>query len=450
MRTKDLAVVCIGRFSPPTKGHSVVFKKVNDLSNELDADGWIFTTTSYWKTNKASNAEDRMRNPIPFEFKIELLQEIVLENDWSIQVYDKEDASNPVLAAKKLYEMGYTGVTFIAGSDRVEGGEDEYESMVKSYNGKEYDLDPLTFEKAGDRLSGASSDTDFIKTISGTKLRQCVLNDDFDSFSKMIDSHDEDLKLELFGIIKSNFDEIQQIDTNKANAKKARDAANAQKRADIDARKAARLANKSESSLHEKDEILKSELDKGIADEDEEHGDTFLKYIKKARDLHDMETDVAKDHLTQVDPEYYSKIQKFFNTRQLEQMCFDSFEEEIESHFDLIESVVKELSVLHDLDSDYLWEQFSDEELLEYAVDAKGHKSSTGGLTKKGRDAYNKETGSHLQAPVTTPPSELDPDSKAAKRRKSFCARMGGMKGPMKKPNGEPTRKALALKKWNC
>ena len=266
----------------------------------------------------------------------------------------------------------------------------------------------------------------------------------------MIDSHDEDLKLELFGIIKSNFDEIQQIDTNKANAKKARDAANAQKRADIDARKAARLANKSESSLHEKDEIIKSELDKGIADEDEEHGDTFLKYIKKARDLHDMETDVAKDHLTQVDPEYYSKIQKFFNTRQLEQMCFDSFEEEIESHFDLIESVVKELSVLHDLDSDYLWEQFSDEELLEYAVDAKGHKSSTGGLTKKGRDAYNKETGSHLQAPVTTPPSELDPDSKAAKRRKSFCARMGGMKGPMKKPNGEPTRKALALKKWNC
>jgi hypothetical protein len=313
MRTKDLAVVCIGRFAPPTKGHSVVFKKVNDLSNDLDADGWIFTTTSYWKTNKASNAEDRMRNPIPFQFKIELLQEIVLENNWSIQVYDKPDASSPVLAAKKLYEMGYTGVTFIAGSDRVEGGEDEYESIVKSYNGKEYYLDPLTFEKAGDRLSSAASDTDFIKTISGTKLRQCVLNDDFDSFSKMIDSHDEDLKLELFGIIKNNFDEIQQIDINKANVKKARDAANAQKRADIDARKAARLANKSESSLREEDEIIKSELDKGIADENEEHGNTFLKYIKKARDLHDMETDVAKDHLTQVDPEYYSKIQKFFN-----------------------------------------------------------------------------------------------------------------------------------------
>jgi hypothetical protein len=89
------------------------------------------------------------------------------------------------------------------------------------------------------------------------------------------------------------------------------------------------------------------------------------------------------------------------------------------------------------------------EEIEEAAVDAKGHKSSTGGLTQKGRDAYNAK-GANLQAPVTTPPSKLDPDSKAAKRRKSFCARMGGMEGPMKKPNGEPTRKALALRKWNC
>ena len=83
-------------------------------------------------------------------------------------------------------------------------------------------------------------------------------------------------------------------------------------------------------------------------------------------------------------------------------------------------------------------------------ADAKGHKSATGGLTQKGRDAYNREHGSHLKAPVTTPPSKLKAGSKAANRRKSFCARMSGVDGPMKKPNGEPTRKALALRKWNC
>lgn len=127
--------------------------------------------------------------------------------------------------------------------------------------------------------------------------------------------------------------------------------------------------------------------------------------------------------------------------------------EEVEAQFDLIEEVIEDLARLHNLDSEYIWEkfeEFSDEQLLEYAVDAKGHKSSTGGLTQKGRDAYNKKEGSNLKAPVTTPPSKLKKGSKAANRRKSFCARMSGVEGPMRKPNGEPTRKALALRKWNC
>jgi hypothetical protein len=78
-------------------------------------------------------------------------------------------------------------------------------------------------------------------------------------------------------------------------------------------------------------------------------------------------------------------------------------------------------------------------------------KSKKGGLNRKGVMSYRREhPGSHLQMAVTTKPSKLKPGSKAAKRRKSFCARMSGVKGPMKKPNGKPTRKALALRKWNC
>ena len=77
----------------------------------------------------------------------------------------------------------------------------------------------------------------------------------------------------------------------------------------------------------------------------------------------------------------------------------------------------------------------------------KEHKSKTGGLTKKGRDKINRETGSNLKAPVT---GKVKPGSKAAKRRKSFCARMSGMPGPMKDSKGRPTRKALALRKWRC
>ena len=78
-------------------------------------------------------------------------------------------------------------------------------------------------------------------------------------------------------------------------------------------------------------------------------------------------------------------------------------------------------------------------------------KSETGGLNAKGVASYRAANpGSKLKMAVTTPPSKLKAGSKDANRRKSFCARMGGMPGPMKKPNGEPTRKALSLKKWNC
>jgi hypothetical protein len=81
----------------------------------------------------------------------------------------------------------------------------------------------------------------------------------------------------------------------------------------------------------------------------------------------------------------------------------------------------------------------------------KSGKNKNGGLNAKGVASYRREhPGSKLQTAVTTKPSKLKKGSKAAKRRKSFCARMSGVKGPMKKPNGKPTRKALALRKWNC
>ena len=76
----------------------------------------------------------------------------------------------------------------------------------------------------------------------------------------------------------------------------------------------------------------------------------------------------------------------------------------------------------------------------------RGEKSKKGGLTAKGRAKYNRATGSNLQASVT----EKSPTGKRAARRKSFCARMKGVKGPMKDSKGRPTRKALALKRWRC
>ena len=64
------------------------------------------------------------------------------------------------------------------------------------------------------------------------------------------------------------------------------------------------------------------------------------------------------------------------------------------------------------------------------------------GMTAKGVAKYRRQNpGSKLQTAVTTPPSKLKPGSKAANRRKSFCARSRGWTGE---------RGKAARRRWNC
>ena len=64
--------------------------------------------------------------------------------------------------------------------------------------------------------------------------------------------------------------------------------------------------------------------------------------------------------------------------------------------------------------------------------------SQGAGLTAKGREKYNRQTGSNLKAPVT---GKVTPGSKAAARRKSFCARSRGWTGE---------RGKAARARWKC
>ena len=112
---------------------------------------------------------------------------------------------------------------------------------------------------------------------------------------------------------------------------------------------------------------------------------------------------IAKDHLSEV-PDYYSKLKK----------------------------VEKNPT------------KTNEELISERGADSKGYKRPTeqgAGLTAKGAKHFG------VQTAVT---GKVKAGSKAAKRRKSFCARMSGMKGPMKDDKGRPTRKAMSLRRWRC
>ena len=69
--------------------------------------------------------------------------------------------------------------------------------------------------------------------------------------------------------------------------------------------------------------------------------------------------------------------------------------------------------------------------------------SKGAGLTTKGREKYNRETGSNLKAPAPNPKTEAD-----AARKKSFCSRMSAVAAKAKAENGE--RAKAALKRWKC
>ena len=135
-----------------------------------------------------------------------------------------------------------------------------------------------------------------------------------------------------------------------------------------------------------------------------------------------------------------------------------SVAESVEDIFDLIEDVIEDIAKENNVDSDVIWEDLkdiSDEELLEVAAwQRKEGKNPSGGLNQKGVDSYRRENpGSKLQTAVTTKPSKLKPGSKAANRRKSFCARMGGMKKRLtsaKTARDPDSRINKALRKWNC
>ena len=80
-----------------------------------------------------------------------------------------------------------------------------------------------------------------------------------------------------------------------------------------------------------------------------------------------------------------------------------------------------------------------------------GHKRPTkagAGMTAKGVAKYRRDNpGSKLKTAVT---GKVKKGSAAAKRRKSFCSRMKGVKGPMKDSKGRPALKAASLKRWRC
>ena len=122
-------------------------------------------------------------------------------------------------------------------------------------------------------------------------------------------------------------------------------------------------------------------------------------------------------------------------------------DDEMEKAEKFIKSVIKNFKAISEAYIQKKEDEIEKKEGKPFHGYNKNKHSVKGGLSKKGREKINRETGSNLKAPVTSKAAKKSP--KKAARRKSFCARMSGVKGPTSK-KGKLTPKGAALKRWDC
>jgi hypothetical protein len=72
--------------------------------------------------------------------------------------------------------MGYTSITYVAGSDRVE----DFKNLITKYNGKDYNFNNISVVSAGER----DPDADGAEGMSASKMRASAMSDDFDTFKQ--------------------------------------------------------------------------------------------------------------------------------------------------------------------------------------------------------------------------------------------------------------------------
>jgi hypothetical protein len=146
------AVFTFGRMNPPTAGHAKVVDVVMRQARKERAEPFIFV----------SQTQDRRKNPLSFSQKIRFLK-LGLDNQAAQAVQTIKTIRTPFEAAGRLSDLGYTHVTMVVGSDRVE----EFEQQFKKYVGSEFKFTDFKVVSAGER----DPDSEGVSGISASQMR---------------------------------------------------------------------------------------------------------------------------------------------------------------------------------------------------------------------------------------------------------------------------------------
>lgn len=168
---KDKKIVtAFGRMNPPTTGHQKLIDAVLNKAKAEDANHDI----------RLSHSQDAKKNPLTQDQKLHHARKMFPKVNFSGS--SKEHPSF-IHHLKDLHSKGYTHVTMIAGSDRVE----EYQKIVDKYNkpGGEFHFKSIKIHSAGQR----DPDADGVEGMSASKMRQHAQEGNYHTFKAGLPSH---------------------------------------------------------------------------------------------------------------------------------------------------------------------------------------------------------------------------------------------------------------------
>ncbi len=175
-------VFTVGRFNPPTRGHEVLMKNVVDLARKNRAHAIVFTTITH----------DKKKNPLKTNEKLHYLRKFFP----GIKFLPTENAYT---AAQMLGDMGYENALFVGGSDRMGLRSMFNRGMQNKDENKKINLSNIQmFELKRDEKR---SD---IQGLSGTKVRNMVLNNNYEEFKQSVPKSNEAVIQNLYYDIQNN------------------------------------------------------------------------------------------------------------------------------------------------------------------------------------------------------------------------------------------------------
>lgn len=178
------AAVAFGRLNPPTIGHEKLVEAV--LKQKAD-DHFLFVSHTHKPTGKNRT---RFENPLPFDVKINFIQQA-----FSNISIGNTSIKTVIEMMKYLETQGYKRVIFVCGSDRV----GEFTQLLNAQNGIDYNIESLEIKSSGQR----DPDGEGVEGMSGTKMRQAVIDGDFDKFKSNLPSALQANAEEVYNAVKS-------------------------------------------------------------------------------------------------------------------------------------------------------------------------------------------------------------------------------------------------------